>query len=353
MSKDYYGLLGVSRSSTNEEIKKAYRKLAKEKHPDRNPGDVKAESDFKAIQEAYEVLSDPHKKAIYDGGGTSYRRRSSPPPPQGFSFHEVVEEFFGGSTYKGRNIQARLEIDFKESFTGCKKTIKVKKKKRCNTCSGHGHTGFQPCAHCSGQGFVKSSDAPFEIRTGCQVCGGTGKISLVKCGDCLGVGQLPGFQEKPIEINIPAGIDNGMQIRIEGEGEESLRTGGKVGDLVVFVLVKEHPIFVRNNFNLTVDIPVSYTQLVLGSEIEVPTLLNENLIVKIPKGSQSHTKFRIKGKGFSFGRNVGDLIVTVKLEVPKTIDETYQKNLEQLKELEVNNVTPHREQWAKKVAANK
>lgn len=342
---DYYALLGLNKTATADQIKKAYRKKAKSKHPDRG-GDA---AEFKEIQEAYDVLSDPSKRAVYDSGGMPFHSRHNrrPSPAEGFAFHEVMEEFFGGSTYKGRNIQARIEIDFVESYTGCRKTVKIKKKKKCNTCTGNGYTGFKPCSNCSGSGFSQVADAPFEFRTNCQICNGTGKASVVKCGDCLGTGQLPGFQEKAVEINIPQGIDNGMQLRLQGEGEESLKTGGRTGDLIVFVLVKEHPIFVRENINLNVEVPVSYTQLVLGSEIEIPTLAKETIKVKIPAGSQSHTKFRIKGKGVIFNGNIGDLIATVKIEVPKKLEEDYKKTLEQLTELETKYVTPHREKWNK------
>jgi molecular chaperone DnaJ len=193
-------------------------------------------------------------------------------------------------------------------------------------------------------------DAPFEMRTSCSVCAGTGKANVKKCGDCLGSGYLPGFHEKALEIAIPAGIENGMQVRLAGEGEESLR-GGRSGDVMIFVLVKDHPIFSREGPNLTVEVPVSYTQLVLGGEVEIPTLAEGTLKVKVPNGSQSHTKFRLKGRGFPTGKGlVGNLIATLKIETPKTFDEDYKKVLDQLAELEKKNITPRREQWAKKVS---
>lgn len=353
---NYYELLGVPKTATQEEIKKAYRQKARQYHPDRNIGDKEAEEMFKRVQEAYDTLNDPAKRALYDGGAPSMHfrrgRRPNPGParPAGFSFEDVMEEFFGGSTYKGRNIQVRLEIEFKEVMTGCIKHIKVKKRKTCTGCSGFGYTGFTPCGNCAGSGFVQVADAPFEFRTSCQVCGGTGKANTVKCGDCAGSGFLPGYHENGLEVHIPAGIVSGMQIRLPGEGEPSLR-GGNNGDVVIFVLVKDHPIFNREGPHLTVEVPVSYTQLVLGDEIDIPTLSGETVKVKIPSGSQSHTKFRLKGKGFPAGNGaVGDLLATVKIETPKTLDEDYKKTLEQLAELEKKNVTPRREQWAKKSA---
>lgn len=355
--KDFYEVLGVTRSATDEEIKKAYRKGARKYHPDVNPGDPEAVEKFKEVQEAYETLSDPLKKSRYDGTtahNMHFRRKPKKgpaTPPPGSSFEEVMEEFFGGSSFKGRNITVRLEIDFKEVLAGCTKHVKVKKRKRCSGCMGHGYTGFQPCPHCEGSGFVQVADAPFGFRTACQVCGGSGKASVVKCGDCAGSGFLPGYTEEAVVINIPSGIDNGMQVRLAGQGEESLR-GGRAGDLIVFVLVKEHPIFSREGPDITVEVPVSYTQLVLGGEIEIPTLAEGRLKVKVPEGSQSHTKFRLRGKGFPNGRgSMGDLIATLKIETPKNLNEEYKKALEQLAELEKHNVTPRREQWAKKVAA--
>jgi len=353
--KDYYEVLDVARNATDEDIKKAYRKVAIKHHPDVNPGDPDATKRFQEIQEAYDTLGDPIKKSRYDAAPhMRFRRRpqpkSNPGKPPGFAFEEVMEEFFGGSTFKGRNITVRLEVEFKEVLTGCTKHIKIKKRKRCTGCMGNGFTGFQPCPNCEGSGTVQVADSPFGFRTPCQVCSGTGKASVVKCGDCIGSGYLPGYYEKALDINIPAGIENGMQVRLAGEGEESLR-GGRAGDVMVFVLVKEHPLFSREGSNLSVEVPVSYTQLVLGDDIEIPTLAEGSLKVKVPAGSQSHTKFRLKGKGFPNGMgSLGDLIATLKIETPKSFDEDYKQALERLSELEKKNVTPRREQWAKKVS---
>lgn len=349
--RDYYEVLGVAKNATEDEIKKAYRTGARKHHPDVNPGDSDAASKrFQEIQEAYETLSDPIKRARYNGSPhMKFRRsKSNSGPPPGATYEEIVEEFFGGSVYKGRNITVRLEVEFKEVLTGCKKNIKVKKRKRCTGCAGMGFTGFQPCSNCQGSGMVQISDSPFGFNTSCQICNGTGKVSLVKCGDCIGSGYLPGYYEKALEVNIPAGIDNGMQVRLAGEGEESLR-GGRAGDVMIFVLVKEHSLFGREGANISVEVPVSYAQLVLGDEIEIPTLTEGVLKVKVPAGSQSHTKFRLKGKGFPIGGGLGDLIATLKIEIPKSIDGEYKEVLEKLSELEKKNITPRREQWSKKV----
>lgn len=354
--RDPYEVLGVAKTATEDEIKKAFKQGAKKNHPDMNPGDEAAADRFKEISSAYEILSDPVKKAQYDRGGqTPFRRRTNPgwrnsSPPPGFSFEEVMAEFFGGSKLKGRNITFRLEIELKEVFTGCKKYIKLKKRKPCIGCRGEGTTDFKVCTACSGVGFVQTFDPPFEMRHTCKSCNGTGKWDIVKCSDCAGTGLLPGFYESDLEVPIPSGIESGAQLRFQGQGEEPVRSNGIAGDVMVFVLVKDHPIFTREGANLNVEIPISYTQLALGAEIDIPTLVDETISVKIPPGSQSHTKFRIKGKGLPSSRGVGDLVATVKIETPKNIDDEYKKALEQLSELERQNVTPRREQWKKKVA---
>jgi molecular chaperone DnaJ len=353
--RDPYEVLGIQKNATEEEIKKAYKTAARKHHPDANQGDAEAEVRFKEVQSAYDILSDPRKKMLHDNGGSSsmhFRRRSGPVPTgAGFSYEEVMEEFFGGGKFRGRNVTVRLEIELKEVITGCQKHIKIKKRKPCVGCRGEGFTDFKNCNACSGTGFVQTFDAPFEMRHACKSCGGSGKYNIVKCADCAGTGLLPGFYEEELDVNIPAGIDSGMQIRYSGRGEQSVRSGGTPGDVIIFILVKDHSVFTREGPNILVEVPVSYTQLVLGGEIQIPSLAEGILKVKVPAGSQSHTKFRVKGRGLPVGNGmIGDLIATVKTETPKIIDEEYKKVLEQLAELESKNVTPRREQWVKKVA---
>jgi molecular chaperone DnaJ len=353
--KDYYGILGVSRHATYIEIKKAYRSGARKHHPDKNPGDVGASERFREVQEAYDTLIDSSKRAAYDRIAPKSQPKSKseepgPSPSSSDFFEEVKEEFFGGSNFKGRSITVRIEIELKEVFSGCNKNIKIKKRKRCTGCKGNGYTSFVSCNNCKGTGTIKS-DSLDGIVVGvlCTVCSGTGKSAVVKCGDCAGSGYLPGWYEKPITIVIPPGIQNGMQLRIVGEGEESIR-GGISGDVTVFVLVKENQIFARDGSDLSLEIPISYTQLVLGQEIEIPTISDGLTKIKIPPGSQSHTKFRLKGKGLPDGKGFrGDLIALLKIETPKTLSEEYEKIIKELSELEKNNLTPRREQWFKKI----
>jgi molecular chaperone DnaJ len=355
MARDYYEVLGVARTATEEEIKKAYRQLARQHHPDRNPGDKEAETRFKEVQEAYDTLSDKEKKSLYDLRGHSgpsmrFRRKPKPgsAPNPGFSYEDVVSEMFGGSVFRGRNIQVRVEVELLEVLTGCTKTIKIKKRKRCMTCSGNGFTGFTPCSVCAGSGVKLIQDAPFDLQMACPVCQGSGKADVTRCGDCLGSGFTP-MTDKMLNVQIPAGIGNGMAVRIRGEGEEAQKTGTP-GDVMVVVLVKEHPIFRVEGPNLAVDIPVSYTQVALGGKIDIPTLAEGKVEVDIPAGAQSNTRFRLKGRGLPTPAGVmGDLVATVKVETPKALDEEYKKVLEQLAELEKKVVTPSREAWNKKV----
>lgn len=364
MDRDYYEILEISPTATATEIQKAYRKLARKYHPDANLDENEAEFAelFKEMQNAYETLSDPVKKSLYDlqrGGKSSmnFRSRNSRAKPNArpsSQFEEVMEEFFGGnSTFRGRNIQVRVEIDFLQAYAGCTKSIKIKKKCRCPSCDGNGYTAFSACPNCRGSGYVKAAiDAPFALNAECPACFGSGKAATVACRDCKG-GFLPDMIEKGINVVIPAGINSGMQVRLQGEGEESAKNTGHAGDLVVFVIVKDHPIFRREGQNILLDIPVSYTQLVLGDSLEIPTLSGEKVKVEIPKGSQTNTKFKLKGRGFPGGPDgVGYLEATLKIETPKDIqDEDYNKLLTQLSELEKKYIGPRREQWAKKTSS--
>lgn len=358
-----YEVLGVSKNSTAEEIQNAYRKLVLKYHPDHNQGDKNAVEKLKEINSAFEILSDPLQKARYDNarrgptftGFQTKRKPKEDKTSENYSYEDVVADFFGGSVYKGRNITVRLEIDLKEVFTGCVKYIKVKKKKRCFSCDGKGYTDFNACHVCSGSGSVQIPDSPFQFLTKCPHCKGSGKSSLIKCGDCLGTCFLPGLHDHDVKVNIPCGIENGIQIRIAGEGEDSIRGGsidGRSGDVIVFIIVKDHPIFQRQGKDLLVEVPVSYTQLVLGGEIQIPIITGEIVEVKIPEASQSHTKFRLKGKGLKVGNTIGDLIATVKIETPKNINEEYKKTLQELSQLEKTFVTPRREQWSKNFNTN-
>jgi len=230
MSRDYYEILGVGKSATNDELKIAYRKMAKQHHPDMNQDDPEAEQRFKEVRQAYETLSDGRKRAMYDTQGPTmhFRTRGGKPGvnPFGGGFENMWEEFFGGSNFRGRNIQVRIEISLDEVAKGCKKLVKIRKRLQCRPCQGNGYTDSKPCVPCNGTGFQRAMDAPFQMQIQCQVCGGSGKESVVKCEDCAGSG-FTRMQNKSLKIDIPPGIENGMQIRLRGEGEEAKKRRSK------------------------------------------------------------------------------------------------------------------------------
>lgn len=347
--KDFYDVLGVTKTATLEEIKKAYRKAASTHHPDVN-SDPEATNRFREIQEAYETLSDPEKKRIYDSGGygMNFRRHQSDPGEQpGFSFNDL----FGNTIFRGRNLSIQLQVELKEIVTGATKKVLLRKKKKCNTCNGLGFSGFESCVNCKGSGVTVILDGPLQITGPCNFCSGSGKIYTAKCMDCTGSGASPGFTEKTLNIVVPCGVENGAQVRIPGEGEESAR-GGNFGDLFVFVLIKDHYLYQRQGLDLTVDIPVSYTQLVLGCELEIPYITEGTINIKVPPGSQSHSKLRLKEKGIPSSTTiglVGDLIVTLKCETPKKIEGEYLDLINKLAEFEKTNITPRRDRWFKKL----
>jgi len=343
--KDYYVALGVPRNASKEDIVRAYRKGAQTHHPDRNPGDSDAEKRFREIQEAYEILNDPEKRAEYDSGGHSmhFRMRGFEGNPFTGSFGDI----FQNSSYRGRNLTVRLEIDLSEAYSGCIKEIIIKVKNTCTTCKGQGQVSNESCANCNGQGFTKVNNAPFEFRTNCSICNGLGKINPITCVDCNGSGMLSGYKEKKIQVQIPCGVDSGINLKMSGQGEESIR-GGNPGDLIVHILVKEHDCFQREGIDLLVDVPLAFSQLTFGCEVEIPTICDEMLTCKIPTGTQSHAKFKLGGKGMKLPNGVyGDMIVTVKVEVPKGITSEYKEAILKLQDFEKNNFGPRRQRWLK------
>lgn len=347
--KDPYAVLGVSKTASKEDIVKAYRKGAQQHHPDRNPGDQAAEARFRDIQQAYEILSDPVKKSEYDSGGSTMRFRTR--TSDGFGFDGMMNDFFHNSTFRGRNVQVRLEIDLKEAYTGCSKIVLFKTKNICGNCKGIGQISVDDCPTCEGQGFTKVNNAPFEFRTNCTACAGSGKVNPKRCDDCNGTGALPGYKERKAEIAIPLGVANNTQVRLIGQGEDSIRSGGKPGDAIVFIIIRDHLYFTRDGLDLFVDIPVSYTQLVLGCELEFNNLIGEKIVLKVPAGSQSHSKFKIRGKGIIIPSGItGDIIVTLKLETPTKIDENYKEKILDLKVLEEAQIDPKRQQWQKNMS---
>jgi molecular chaperone DnaJ len=345
--RDYYEVLGIQKGAGEEEIKKAYRKLAVKYHPDKNPGDKTAEEAFKEIGEAYEVLSDPQKRAAYDQyGHAAFDRRAGFGRAGGFHdpfevFREVFggggifEDLFGGARdpsqpQRGDDLRYDMEIAFEEAAHGCEKEITVTKPERCDVCQGTGAEAgarARTCPTCGGRGQVISSRGIFSIAQTCPHCQGAGRILDKICKNCRGEGRRE--RTSKIKLRIPAGVDTGSRLRSAGNGEAGWR-GGPSGDLYVVLHVKPHEIFQRDGDDLLCEVPVSFVQAALGAEIEVPTLDHKSSI-KIPAGTQPGTVFRLKGKGVKNiqGYGHGDLHVRINVEVPTQLSREQKAKLEE------------------------
>ena len=350
---DYYEVLGVSRSASPEEIKKAYRRLAMQWHPDRNPDDKKsAEENFKKAAEAYSILSDPQKRVQYDRfghAGVSGTGGFGGFDPTIFSeFSDILGDFFGFGDFFGAGTQRRrtraqrgndlrydLTIGFEEAVFGTKTRIKIPHSQTCSVCGGSGaKAGTQavPCRTCGGRGAVRYQQAFLTISRTCSACSGTGQVLDDPCKNCRGEGRVRG--EKTLSVNVPAGVDSGSRLRIVGEGEAGLQ-GGPPGDLYVFVHVQDHPIFERDGDDLVCTIPASFAQAALGATIEIPTL-DGNETLTIPQGTQTGARFRIRGKGVPHlnGHGRGDLHVFVRVTTPTRLSKEQRRLLEELAALE-------------------
>lgn len=345
--KDYYEVLGVNRDASEEEIKKAFKKLAMKFHPDRNPDNPKAEESFKEAKEAYEVLSDDQKRAAYDqyghagvdpsmGGGAGFGGFNS----GNFSdaFGDIFGDIFGGArnqrsnVYRGADLRYNLEISLEDAAKGTETKIRIPVQTSCETCHGSGaRPGTSPvtCTTCNGHGQVRMQQGFFSVQQTCPKCHGTGKMVKEPCPTCHGGGRVK--QNKTLNVKIPAGVDEGDRIRLSGEGEAGVN-GGPTGDLYVVVHLKEHPIFQREGANLHCEMPISFSTAALGGEIEVPTL-DGAAKMKIPAETQTGSVFRLRGKGIKPLRSSehGDLMVHVVVETPVRLTE---KQKELLREFE-------------------
>lgn len=352
--RDYYEVLGLSKGASDDEIKKAFRKMAMKYHPDKNPGDKEAEEKFKEINEAYGVLSDADKKSKYDRFG-----HAGVDPNAGFGgggfgggfsggfggFEDIFDMFTGGGfggqqrrnngPRKGQDLQKAINITFEEAAFGCKKEIEITKYVKCGTCNGEGTkpgTSKKTCPHCNGSGQIsqmqKTPFGQFQSVTQCGNCGGTGQINESPCEDCRGTGKVR--KTVKIAVDIPAGVDNESVIPIRGQGEPGAN-GGPNGDLYIVLNVKPHKMFKRSGSDLYLEIPISFDQAALGADITVPTLEGK-VSYKIPAGTQPGTTFRLKGKGVKNLRNdrMGDLYVKVNLEVPTKLNHKQKKAVEEL-----------------------
>lgn len=348
--RDYYEVLGVSKTAGEDEIKKAYRKLAKQYHPDLHPGDAKAEAAFKEVNEAYDVLSTPEKRQRYDQyGHAAFDPASASGAGFGgfsgfgsadFDFGDIFSSFFGGSTRStrsnaidGDDIMARVGITFEEAAFGCKKEISFARIEGCPDCSATGaEKGTKPetCSHCKGTGRVtvqqQSMFGYVQTQRACPECRGTGKIIKTPCKNCNGKGYIK--VKKKLDVSIPAGIDTAQRIILRGQGSAG-RNGGVNGDLIIEVRVAPHDIFTREANNLYCEIPISFAEAALGAEIDIPTLGGKTEKYTIPEGTQSGTTFTLRGKGIPDvnTKRRGDLSITVNVETPKNLSSEQKKLL--------------------------
>ncbi len=367
--RDYYEILGIDKNASETDIKKAYRKLAKKYHPDANPGNKEAEQKFKEINEAYEVLGDPEKKAKYDQFGHAAFGNGAAGGFDGFGgfggfgMDDIFDMFdiFGtrsrrsNQPTKGENIRTSIELTFQEAAFGISKDLKINLWDTCETCSGTGaRKGSQPetCNKCGGSGQIRFTQTTFlgtmsRVQT-CDSCHGEGKIIKDPCPTCSGRGRVR--VTKNIEVDIPAGIDHGQSIRIQGKGEPGER-GGPNGDLLITVYIKEHPIFERRGNDVYCEIPITFVQATLGGELVVPTL-DGNVQYTIKEGTQTGTVFRLKGKGIPHIRNPkvrGDQYVEVKVDVPTKLNEAQKKALLEFANISGEEVYQQRKGFFKKV----
>ena len=333
--RDYYDVLGVSRNATAEELKKAYRRKAKELHPDSNGGNPEAEARFKELNEAYEALKDPEKKAAYDRFGHAAFEGGMGGGGRGFgggadfssAFSDVFDDLFGDfmgrgggrqRAMRGSDLRYNLRVSLEEAFRGCQKTINVPTTVTCETCRGSGAEGGsepQPCHTCAGMGKVRAQQGFFTVERTCPTCSGLGQIIKNPCTSCGGAGRVE--KTRSLSVNIPAGVETGTKIRLAGEGEAGLR-GGPTGDLYIFVNVTEHNLFQRDGNHLFCRVPVPMTTAALGGDIEVPTIDGGRARVKIPAGSQAGRQMRLRGKGMPAlrGGQRGDMFIELSVETP-------------------------------------
>ncbi|MEN3952222.1 molecular chaperone DnaJ [Iodidimonas sp. SYSU 1G8] len=332
---DYYELLGIARGASDAEIKKAFRSMAMECHPDRNPGDAAAEQKFRSINEAYEVLKDPQKRAAYDQYGHAAFENGGRPGAGGFdfnfngSFSDIFEDLFGnafggrggqrrGGPQRGADLRYNYEVTLEEAFAGKQAEITIKTSVACEPCDGSGAApGSKPvtCPTCQGMGKVRAQQGFFTVERTCPTCHGAGQTVSDPCTACGGAGHV--MRDKTLSVNIPVGVENGTRIRLSGEGEAGGR-GGPAGDLYLFLSVRQHPLFERDGIDLHVSVPIPMTTAALGGQIEVPTIDGKKARVSIPEGTQTGRQFRLRGKGMPRLQRggVGDMFVHVGVETP-------------------------------------
>ncbi|MBY4894282.1 molecular chaperone DnaJ [Rhodobacteraceae bacterium N5(2021)] len=364
--RDYYEVLGVSKGASADEIKKGYRKKAKELHPDRNSDNPEAESQFKEANEAYDVLKDADKKAAYDRFGHSAFDGGMAGGPRGggqgqgdfaSAFSDVFEDLFGDfmggqrgrpggartQATRGSDLRYNLSITLEDAYNGLTKQITVPSSVACSACDGTGsEAGAEPtgCPTCSGMGKVRAQQGFFTVERTCPTCSGMGQIVKNPCRSCGGAGRQE--KDRALSVNIPAGVETGTRIRLSGEGEAGLR-GGPTGDLYIFVDVQDHPLFQRDGMDLFCRVPVSMVSAALGGEIEVPTIDGGRSRVRVPEGSQSGRQMRLRGKGMPAlrGPGMGEMYIELMVETPVNLTGDQEDLLRQFEELCKKNNNPN------------
>ncbi len=334
--KDYYKTLGVNKDASQDEIKKAFRKLARKYHPDLNPGDKTAEQKFKEINEAYGILSDPKKRAEYDQFGSSPFGAGGPgfegfrtygPTGETFDFGgfgDIFSDLFGAkmrpeAAYsKGPDAIMGLELSFEEAFSGVAKSISFNREVKCRSCNGSGAESFQVCDVCKGTGTLRTSKGFFKMSQACTACGGTGRKATKLCRSCGGRGAI--LQTETVKVKIPAGVDTGSRVKLKGMGGAGIG-GGTAGDLHIEITIKPHPVFRRRGGDIIIDLPVTFTEAALGAKIEVPTI-DGIAAMTLPPGTQGGQRFKLSGKGFPSPKTGirGNQYVDIKIVVPKDLD---------------------------------
>jgi molecular chaperone DnaJ len=373
---DYYKLLEIDRKATQDDIKKAYRKMALKFHPDRNPGDADAEKKFKQISEAYEVLSDEHKRQIYDQYGAEAVKAGAgmggghPGGAQGFASMDdalrtfmnafggmgsdnIFDSFFGGGGgggggrrggggRQGASKRVNMTISFEEAAKGIDKELAITNYVTCETCKGKRSAtpqGIKKCTRCGGAGQVVEQRGFFSMSMACPQCGGEGQMITDPCKTCHGEGAVK--EKQRVKVHIPAGVDNGMRLRVGGYGDAG-QGGGPPGDLYVFITVEPHPVFERDGDDLLLDLPITFPEAALGCKKDVPSLRDHTCRIAIPEGTQNGKVFRVKGEGFSnvHGAGKGDLLVRIFVETPSKLSSKQKELLEQFAGMEGPNNQP-------------
>lgn len=360
MSQDFYEMLGCQRTASPEDIKKAYRKLAMQHHPDRNQGNKDAEKKFKELSHAYDILKDPDKRAAYDRyGPAAFEGGHGPGGPGGMNgqdfdfgsvFGNIFDEMFNGGRgragargdMRGQDLRFNLDITLEQAYGGTEATVRVPSSVSCETCHGSGaEAGSKPqqCPTCHGRGRLRAQQGFFTVERACHACHGAGQVIDKPCKSCAGQGRVR--REKTLKVNIPAGVEDGTRIRLSGEGEAGVR-GGPPGDLYIFLSLTSHDFFQRDGADLHCRVPISMVTAALGGEFDVPTIEGGKSKVKIPAGAQSGRRFRIASKGMPVlrSRQVGDMYVQVVVETPQNLTKKQKELLAEFEKLSSGDTQP-------------